>query len=194
MRLSELVAAVILLVPFNMLAQDPKAAPSVPKTKLQAFEAQVGSVIIRGYSNIGKVQGQLGTALTVESREYTNATSGKKEYGILITVNEGGRLDRQNNSHLDYDEIESLLRGIDYVAKVNDDVTRMSEFQADYRTKDDLVVSTYSSDNGVQAAVRSGTIGGVRAYLSLDELQKFRELIEIARSNIDSVRTAASAK
>jgi hypothetical protein len=186
-----LVAIVTVVIGIPSFGQSPRPEAAAPKTKIEAFEAHVGSVIIRGFSSIGDVSGQFGTSVSVESREYTNASNGKKEYGVLITVSEGGRVERENSSHIDYDEIESLLRGIDYVVKIKDDVTRMQGFQADYRTKDELVVSTYSSQSGIQAAVRSGTIGGVRAFLTLLDLQKFRELLEIAKANIESVRAAA---
>lgn len=182
-----LLAAVLLTLP--MCAQQPKTEPPLPKTKVEAFEAQVGSVIIRGFSTIGSVSGEYGTSVSVESREYMNATSGKKEYGVVIEVKEGGRLERESSSYIDFDEIESLVRGIDYVAKITPDVTRMENFQADYRTKGDLRISTYSSNGTVQAAVASGTIGGARAFLSLANLTKLRELIEQAKSKIDTLKS-----
>lgn len=173
-----------------MCAQQSKTEAPTPKTKLEAFEAQVGSVIIRGFSTIGSVSGEYGTSVTVESREYTNATSGKKEYGVVIEVREGGRLERESSSHIDYDEIDSLVRGIDYVAKITPDVTRMENFQADYRTKGDLRISTYSTDGAVQAGVASGTIGGASAFLSLANLVQLRELLVQAKSKIETARSA----
>lgn len=162
-----------------------------PKTKLEAFQAQVGSVIIRGFSEIGAITGQYGTSVSIESREFTNATTGTKQYGVAIEVNGGGRLELKNTSYIDYDEIDSLIRGIDYISKIKSDVTRMNDFQADYRTKGDFRVSTYSTTGGtIAAAAASGTIGGAQALLTLSDLGKLRDLLLSAKQTIDSAKTA----
>lgn len=169
------------------------ATTTAPKTKLEAFEAQTGTVIIRGFSNVGSIRGLYGTSIDVEAREFTNATSGRKEYGITVTVKETQRLERDSTSYIDYDEIDSLLRGIDYIGKIKRDVTTLQEFQADYRTKGDLSVSTFTSGPNVMAAIKSGTVGETTAYLKLDDLAAFRKVISDAKAKLDSVKSGAPA-
>ena len=72
----------------QVFAQNQKADSSAkePKTKLEAFEAQTGVVIIRVFSTAGTVKGKLGTRILIECREFTEASSGKSEYGIAIGV------------------------------------------------------------------------------------------------------------
>jgi len=164
-------------------------AATGPKTKIESFQAQTGSVIITGYSETGTLMAQLGTQMSVEAREFTNAASGKKESGILIGVKQGGRLDHENSSYIDYDEIESLLRGIDYISKIQPSVTKLSSFQADYRTRGELEVSTYSTKGGIDAAVKSGRYAGVRAFLTLSDLQKFRDLVSEAKGRLDTLKS-----
>ena len=173
----------------TLSAHQEQNSPDVPKTKLEAFDAVSGFVIIRGFTAIGKVDGQLQTSVEIESKEFTLAATGKKEYGITIQVKQAARIEREHTSHVDYEEIESLLKGIDYIAKIDATVTKFAGFQADYKTKDDLSISTFSSANGVMVAVTSGRIGAATAYVKLSDLQLLRELIAKAKATIDAVKT-----
>lgn len=171
----------------NAVAAD-SGSQQQPKTKLESFVAQDGVVIVRGFSTVGEVKANYGGLLTVESKEFTNVTSGKKEYGITIEVKETGRLERKNTSYIDYDEIDSLVKGIDYISKVDKSATKLDDMQADYKTRGDLVVSTFSSRNGISAAIGSGTIGRTNAYFELPELAKLRALVVDAKAKLDAIR------
>lgn len=186
-----LVAALLvtILVSSNASAQDPKAQALEPKTKLEAFQAKSGAVIIRGFSEVGSVQGQLSTSVQVECKEFTDASSGKKEYGITVTVKSSSRFEKESTSFIDYDEIDSLVKGIDYIEKIDKSATKLAAFQADYKTKGDLIVSTFSnSQGGVEAAVQSGRFGGTSAYLTLPDLEQFKKLIVKAKMMLDEIK------
>jgi hypothetical protein len=99
-----------LLLPTLSGAQQPPE-PDKPKTKLEGFVAQDGVVVIRGFSKVGEIRGQFGSSVAVESKEFTNAASGKREHGLTVQVKEAGRLERDHTSYVDFDEIPSLLKG-----------------------------------------------------------------------------------
>jgi len=179
----------MLLAPACGHGQKNQAPAAQAKTKLEAFQARTGAVIVMGFSEVGTVQGKYGTSATVESREFTDASTGKKEYGITVEVKKEGTMESENTSYIDYDEVDSLIKGIDYISRADASVTKLKHFEADYRTKGDLEISTFSSGSGeIQAAVASGTIGGTRAFLSISKLGEFRNLIVNAKAGLDSVR------
>ena len=121
--------------------------------------------------------------------EFTDATSKKRQTGIVIEVTEGGRLERSNRSFIDYDEIDPLLSGIDYIATVKPDATKLSNFEATYKTKGDLAVTTFSSSSGkIEATVKSGSIGAADAYISLQQLNQLSMAIQQAKSILDSLK------
>ncbi len=127
------------VVTSQALAQDKAApVPKEPKTKIEIFDAKTGAVIVHGFSTIGTVRGRFGTSATVECKEFTDASSGKKEYGITITVKDTSEYKREHVSYIDYDEIDSLTKGIDYITKVDKTATKLDDFQADYKTKGEL--------------------------------------------------------
>jgi hypothetical protein len=183
--------AIVLSVVAPVLSTAQQAAePEKPKTKLEAFVAQDGVVVIRGFSKIGEIAGKFGSSVIVESKEFTNAGSGKREHGITVQVKEAGRLERDHTSYVDFDEIPSLLKGLDYISKVDKSSTTLDQFQADYRTKGDLVVSTFNDSSGtkVSVAVSSGAIGRTTAYFALADLERFRALVQTAYASLERLR------
>jgi hypothetical protein len=107
----------------------------------------------------------------------------------VIEVKESGRLERSDRSFIDYDEIDSLLKGIDYISKITSKATMLQRFEAIYKTKGNLTVVLFSGDLGkTQAAVRSGYIGPVNAFISVDKLAELRGLIIEAKQKLDSIK------
>lgn len=166
--------------------QQPAPAPQEPKTKLESFQRQTGTVVIKGFSEIGEVA-KLGS-VSVICMEFTGATTGKRQIGIVIEVKQSGRFENSDRSFIDYDEVEPLLKGIDYIAKVKPDVTRLGNFEATYKTKGNFEATTFSSSGKVEAAVKSGYLRGATAYLSLQQLAELRGVISQAKQKLDSLK------
>jgi hypothetical protein len=139
----------------------------IGKTKLQSFQARTGTVVVLGFSRVATVPGLYGASTDIEARELTEATSGSRAPGVSVTVRESGSFERKETSYIDYDELESLLRGIDYIARIDHNPTKLADFQADYRTKGDLAVSTFSDASGkTMVAIKSGVIRRHQCFLS----------------------------
>jgi hypothetical protein len=171
-------------------AQTPKAtATPEGKTNLETFQAKTGAVIIKGFTRQGSIRGVGGT-VEVSNREFIDAQTGKKAYGVVVEVKESGRLERSNRSFIDYDEIDSLLKGIDYIAKIDSTVTKLKNFEAQYTTKGEFSVTVFNDAEGLQVAITSGRFGGVSMYLKLEELVNFRKLITDAKAGLDEIRQA----
>lgn len=190
MNTSSLITAILIcgLFPLTPFAQESKSGAKEPKTKLEAFEAQTGTVLIKGIGEIGSITGT--GSIEVDCREFTDAGTTQKRYGITVEVAESGRFARPVTSFVDYDEIDSLLKGIDYISKIDNSVTSLSNFEAVYKTKGELRVTTFSSKKGekIRAAVQTGSIVSATSFLSLDQLAKFRGMIAEAKSKLDSIK------
>jgi len=177
-----------LLMPAGYAANLKDSVPEA-KTKLEQFSAKTGVVLIRGFHKIGSTQGLYNTSVNVEAKEFTNVTDGTKQYGITIEAfKENGKYDKKHTSFIDYDEIDSLVEGINYITKVKPDVTKLEDFQADYKTKGDLKISTFSSGTKVMSAITSGNIGGVAAYFNIEDLAKVKDIILKAKAKIEEVK------
>jgi hypothetical protein len=163
---------------------------TIGKTKLQAFQAKTGAVVVLGFSRIASVQGLYGARADVEAREFTDAATGSRTSGLSVEVHEAGTLERHETTYVDYDELESLLRGIDYIAKIDRNPTKLADFEADYRTRGDLEVSTFSNAAKTMVAVKTGNIGGATVFYPLDQLAAFRNAVAKAKAVLDSIKPA----
>jgi hypothetical protein len=57
---------------------------TAPRTQMEQFVAQQGTVIISGYTLVGQIDGTYGGLAAVNSMEYVDPASGRKELGIAI--------------------------------------------------------------------------------------------------------------
>jgi hypothetical protein len=175
-----------LLSAFPALAQTQQKQTET-QTKIEIFQARTGVVLIKNYSVIGSITG-LGGTITVTAFEFTDAQTGKKEYGIGIEAKESGRLSRENRSYVDYDEISSLIAGIDYTSRVDGKQSKLKNFEAHYKTRGELDVTVFSGQAGIESAVSVGRISSVSVFLQLEGLQKFRQIVVDAKAALDGAK------
>ena len=148
------------------------------QTKLEQFTAKTGSVIVMGSSNVGTLRTREGGVISIEVRELTDAGTGSKQSGIVIRVAVSGE---PRSAYIDADEIESLIAGIDYIAKLSRTSTTLESFQWQYRTRGNLGISTFASGtNDVEAAIKVGQINGAIGAINLTQLATFRQFLRKA--------------
>jgi hypothetical protein len=172
------------LVAGTVWAQDTNA----PLTKIEIFEARTGTVIVRGSVLIGTMSAQTGT-VSVRAKESSEPGSGRKAYGIAVGLQEGGR--PEDTTMVDYDELDSFLSGIDYISKANPSMTPLPEYDVGYTTAGWLRLVVYTSikrPGTTQTALQSGHASRTRILLSSDQLAEFQNLIQQAKTKLDSLR------
>ena len=71
----------------------------------------------------------------MEAREHYDATEPKnRSYGLRVTIKEGGRGGSSDTAYLDYEEIEALLNGLDFVARADPSLSSLRVYEARYAT------------------------------------------------------------
>lgn len=175
----------------NIRQPQQEESPS-PKTRLEQFQAKTGSVIVKGFSDIGSATGKYAAKITVISIEFTDASSGAKQFGITIEVQGSGESPQKNRSYIDLDEIDSLLNGLEYISRIDKSATKLANFEATYRTKGDFSITTFSSiiggRPGTMIAVDSGRFPKATAYFEVADLPKLRQLIQNAQATLQSAK------
>jgi len=166
---------------FASRAQD---TTNAPKTEIENFEAQTGTVIVKGLGEIGSMTTSAGV-ISIRCKESIDENSGLKEYGIGVAL-------ASNQLHgflvVDYDELDSLIRGLDFLGKITYDATTMPSFDATFSTKSGLLIAAHSES-------RQGTIqdylqfaGTSRIPLTSVQFAQFQSLISQAKTSLDSAR------
>jgi hypothetical protein len=177
------------IIAFPVYAQSTDVSTKDASTKIEAFSSRTGIVMIKGYQEVGSV-GETGM-VSIDAREYRNASNPKQaEYGVVFEVKESGRLERENSSFVDADEIDALIQGIDYISGITKSITPLSNFEAEYRTKGDFSIVVFSQSNGeLGVAVASGRAVKTNAYLKISDLARLKELIRDAKKLIDKLKS-----
>jgi len=175
-----LIAAVCLLV-FAAQAQDTNAL----KTEIGLFESQTGVVIVRGFGPVGSVS--TGSAIiSVRCKESSSTATGHKDYGIAVVIemNQG-----RGVAIVDYDELDALLNGMDYLGKMTYNVTSLPGFEANFTTKSSLqlIAHGYKQQGGIRTFLQYDD--GPRIPLASDQWTQLVRLIEQAKATLDSLRT-----
>ena len=162
---------------------------NVPPTQLEAFEAQTGTVIVKGAGQIGSLG--VGTVdIIVISKESMDVSSGRKEYGMAIEADANNQ--RVWKKVVDYDEIDPLLSNLNYLAKIDYNVTPQPTFVAGYATKSGFRVGAFTSQRrgAIQFFLQDYSTNGARILITPTQLAQFQNLIEQAKKNLDALRAA----
>ena len=182
-QLHVILAAVFCSFTLTSPAQDTNAL----KTDLGVFDAQTGTVIVKGFGQIGAMS--VGTdVITVRCKASTDVSTSHKAYGLSIEI--AGSPSPRERIFVDYDEIDSLLSAINYLNKITYDATPLPGFEASFTTKAGLRVAAYSArrQGGIQTFLQYGD--DPRILLASDQMTQFYGLIEQARNSLDSMRNA----
>src|SRR5688572_28822736 len=104
--------AAYLLLSISCFAQEKPGTDA--QTKIEGFSSKSGSLLIKRWENIGETEGINVSSASVDVVQLVDAVTLKTDFGIDVNViHEGAK--RANTSFLNYEDIEDLLKGIDYV-------------------------------------------------------------------------------
>ena len=175
---------IIFLVPSAGRAQETN---SYPKSNLEIFEATTGVVLIRGTDEAGVVPGRSGS-ITLKCRETRDATTNRREFGVAVIVTQTE--DYEDTTVVDYDELDALIRALDYIGKVDWAISSMGHFEAGYTTRSGFKVASYSSRRSgtVEAFALSNRLVRSRVQLTLAQLTQLHTFLEQAKAKIEIIQ------
>lgn len=162
--------------------------PLEPRTKLEAIDGQYEKVLIKGFTQVAAFNAR-GGDVRVDAVELKEAGSSTRALGIVVAVREAGERPRDNRSFVDYEQIEFLIKAIESIARVNETVTKLTGFEARYRTPGDLELNVFrQSRSGTAAALTSGICEKTMVLLTLDELERLKGIILEAKARLDEIK------
>jgi len=151
-------------------------------TKLELFLAEKGKLIVKDFYTLGKVVGSYQTSVELDAMVlYVAGEEVEKVRGLRFTVNGGGRLDRSSISFLDLEEIEGLVKAVDYMISL---AKGMAAVQKDYTeiefsTQGDFCIGFYQKGIKQKAFLSSGRIGRVVVHFSkMEKLNSIKVLAD----------------
>ncbi len=158
---------------------------NVLKTEIGIFESQTGVVIVKGVGQIGSVS--TGAAVIfVSCKESASGATGHRDYGIAIEIqaNQWRRL-----AVVDYDELDALLTGMDFLGKMTYNVTPLPGLEATFTTKSGLQFIAFGNkqQGGIRTYLQYND--GPRIPLASAQWTELLNLIAQAKTTLDSLST-----
>jgi len=191
-----ILAAVCLLFCNSAVAQRPgpefwrrvTCEPFEPRTKLEALEMKYETVLIKGFTRITTVEI---SGVRIDAVEWRDMKNSVRATGITIVVSEArpNERPREDRAMIDYDEIDSLVSAIDLVSKVSETATKLTGFEARYKTVGDLEIVVFrQTRSGTAVQLTAGLCDKITQSLTLDELAKLRAMLVEAKTRLDEIK------
>jgi len=160
----------------------------ITRNNLEEFESRMETILIKGRSYVATLRAQNGHA-RVEATEIRDATNSTKIQGVVITIVADGGPAGEIRALIDYEELDSLIKAFDTVAKSDESITRLTHFETRYRTKADFEIMVFKQvSGGVAAAVEGGFFDRSRLLMTLEDFVKLRWMIVQAKEKLDDIK------
>lgn len=160
----------------------------VPRNKLEEFEGRMETILIKGRTYVATLRAQNGYA-RVEATEIRDSSNSNRVTGVVITIVADGGPPGEIRSLIDYEEIDPLIRAFDTIAKSDDSITKLTHFEARYRTAGDFEIMVFKQvAGGVAASVEGGFFDRSRLLMTLDDFVKLRWMVAQAKERLDEIK------
>ncbi len=144
------------------------------------------SVLLKGVTRITVPEVHDVRVDALEIRDFGNAS---RSTGIVVALRESGERPREERAFVDYEEIDSLISGIDALAHANETMTKLAGFEARYRTLGDLEIGVFrQTRSGAAVTLSAGICDELTLSLTLDDLAKLRAMILEAKARLDEIK------
>ena len=182
-----LVMAVI--TPMLLLAGNAKDKIEKPSTKLEKVTQVKGSILVKGYQQIGTTMyGKYSHKLKVDVYEFNNIKTKTKTYGLSIEVDNNEKYNSTASSFIDYEEISSLIKGLKYIEETSKNPTKLKNYEAIYKTNGGLKITNFNSTSGNLVAVEAGRYSAKAIYLELSQVKDLKSILSEAYKKIKSLK------
>ena len=158
------------------------------RNQLEDFESRMETILIKGRTYVATLRAQNGYA-RIEATEIRDTGNSTRATGVVITIVADGGPPGEIRALIDYDEIDPLVKAFDTVAKSDDSITRLTHFEARYRTKGDFEIMVFKQvSGGVAAAVEGGFFDRSRLLMTIEDFVKLRWMIVQAKEKLDEIK------
>jgi hypothetical protein len=155
-----------------------------PRNRLEEFESRSSTLLIKGRTWVATLRTAVGSA-RVEATEIRDAVNGTRATGVTITLTAAS----ETRCLIDYDEIESLVGAFEVMEKAGDSITKLTNFEAHFRTRADFEIIVFKqTSGGVAAAIEGGFYDRSRLFLTLEEFTRLRWMIVQAKERLDEIK------
>lgn len=171
----------LMFVPLTASAQvKEEAKVEEPATRLEAFLAKKGKLIIKDFYELGEVAGSYGSKIEFDVLViYEPGQESQRVRGVKIEVSGGGKYERSDTSFLDFEEVESLSKAIEYMVDL---LSKWKDINKEYTevvfsTKGDFQIGFFQKGTQRSVFASSGRIGKATCFFPLERLSSIKSIV-----------------
>lgn len=156
-----------------------------PLTYFEANAAVADAPLIKGRSSVGVLNNQIAYPVEVRAERLTNLQNSNTLYAVSLRTRVA--VHQTLVDYIDYDELDGIIRGIQWISQADHSATPMDDFEAIYRTRCGLSVYKVSNAGKFTIILKSGDPSGVRNQLAAFVLDDLGRYLTAAKAKIDSI-------
>lgn len=156
-----------------------------PLTDLEVFQDSYGSALLKGFTELPRIRGTNGT-VQVTIVEFRNAANNTRVKGVAIDISTLERQNEKSRSFIEYAELESLIRGITLISKIDKSATSLQNLEAVFTTKGEFSISNFFNWQGEpRIAVTAGRFDPKTAFIDQAGQNNLLGQLQQAKATLD---------
>ena len=161
----------------------PVQVTNAPRTYFETVNATPDTLLIKGSSIIGTVSGTY--PVEIRAERITNPQTTNTIYAVSLRT----RFDQNTTQvdYIDYDELDALIRSVQYIGQATSTVTPMDNFETVFRTRCGLSIAKVGHGNKVVIAMTPGYVNAARNPMPSFVLDELGRDLTAAKAKIDAV-------
>ncbi len=174
----------ILLLTLSIAAAVNGQITNAPRTYFEAFNATPDVLLIKGSSTIDTLNNQINFPVEIRAERMTNPQTTNSVYAVSLrtTFPQLVQVD-----YVDYDELDALIRGVQFIAQANSSITPLDNFEAVIRTRSGLSIAKLGRGNKVIISITSGNTNVVHNQMPAFVLDQLGRDLTAAKAKLDVV-------
>jgi len=158
---------------------------NAPRTYYEGFNATQDALLIKGTSVIGTLSSQISYPVEIRAERLTNPQITNSVYAVSLRT----KFDQQTTQvdYIDYDELDALIRSVQFISQATSTVTPMDNFETVFRTRSGLSIAKIGKGNKVVIAMTPGYTNIVRNQMASFVLDDLGRYLTTAKAKIDAV-------
>ena len=158
---------------------------NTPRTYFEAYNAVADAPLLKGMSVIGTLSNQINYPVEIRAEVLTNLQSSNVVYAVSLRTRLSTK--QLEVDYIDYDELDGLIRGLQFVSQTDHSQTPMDNFEAAYRTRSGLSVLKVSDGNKLTVLMKSGDPIGARNQMASFVLDDLARYLTAAKAKLDAL-------
>jgi hypothetical protein len=154
------------------------------KTYFESCNSTADTLLIKGSSTIGTLTDHIAYPVEIRAERVNNPQTTNNFYAVSIRTTIGPQI---QVDYLDYDELASVIQGVQYISQSTSSVTPLDNFETVIRTRSGLSIAKVGRGPKVVIAMTCGATNCVRNQMEPFVLDTLGRTLSAAKAKIDLV-------